>query len=168
MHAALVFHLHLQTFRTDIPRLRLSLFCFWGSFTKRDLFSFFFQSKFYVMGTKVVSTIHEHYTEFSYCMVKSVAEPKRDLYIRSVGQNEVYVVCWISESPNHVCILLIGWLPSAAFYFPLELICPLLTNLAVSKTAFSGVFLHCCVRPTTEKIMPLLFYFSVNSNFHPF
>lgn len=75
MHAALV--LHLQSFQTDIPRLGLSRFCFWGSFTKRDLFFFlFFQSKFYVMGTKVVSTIHDHYTEFSYCMVK-VLQNKR-------------------------------------------------------------------------------------------
>lgn len=171
MHAALVFHLHLQSFRTDIPRLGLSLFCFWGSFTKRDLFSLFFPIKFLCHGDKS----SRHYTWPLYRIQllhgESVAEPKRDLYIRSLGENDV--VCWISESPNHFCILLIGWLiydlmPSAAFYFPLELICPLLTNPAVRKTAFSGILLNCCVRPTTEKMMPLLFYFSANSNFHPF
>lgn len=109
MHAA-VLHLHLQSFWTDIPRLGLSLFCFWGSFTKRDLFSFcFFQSTFYVKGTKVVTTIHDHYTELSYCMVKSVAEPKRDLYIGSLGENEVYVVCWITAKSKSI-LYFIDWL----------------------------------------------------------
>lgn len=46
-------------------------FLFLGKFYKEgSFFSFFFQSNFYVMGTKVVGTIHDHYTEFSYCMVK--------------------------------------------------------------------------------------------------
>lgn len=111
MHAALVLHLHLQSFQTDIPRLGLSLFCFWRSFTKRDLFFFlFFPIKFLCHGDKS----SQHYTWPLYRIQllhgESVAEPKRDLCIRSLGENEVYVVCWISESPNHFCILLIGWL----------------------------------------------------------
>lgn len=71
MHAALVLHLHLQVSRQTFHGLDCH-FSVSGEVLQRGIFFsfFFFQSNFYVMGTKVVSTIHDHYTEFSYCMVK--------------------------------------------------------------------------------------------------